>query len=99
MNAIINKGLATLLPETAMMRHVIEDYLSDLLLKNGYLPLYSPHIGPVELFETSGHYPYYKKNMYSPIGEISDSELPVGDLDYYLLKPMNCPFHIEAYNA
>lgn len=97
MNAIIDKGLAILLPKVATMKQVIQARISKLLERHDYQPVCTPHIGDITLFETSGHYPFYKKDMFSPIGEISDSEGPVGDLDYYLLKPMNCPFHITAY--
>lgn len=96
---IIEKGLVVLTPEDAIIRREIEKYLSRLLEYNDYLPVYSPHIGDISLFETSGHYPYYKDSMFAPIEEIPDTALPVGDLDKYLLKPMNCPFHIQAYKS
>lgn len=99
MSNVIQKGLAILTSEDAVARREIERYITNLLDQNGYLPVYSPHIGPIELFETSGHYPYYKDDMFAPIEEIPDTELPVGDLDRYLLKPMNCPFHIQAYQS
>lgn len=98
MKTIINKGLAILLPEVAIMRKEIEHYLSTILLANDYLPLYTPHIGDLELFTKSGHYPHYADSMF-PI--IADNTIEDGQLGTYsyVLKPMNCPFHIEAYNA
>ena len=56
----------------------------------GYDRLYSPHIGAIDLYKTSGHYPYYSESMYDPI-KIEERE--------FLLKPMNCPMHIQAYTA
>ncbi len=83
-------GLVTLLPEAAIMRREIERRISDVLDLAGYLPLYTPHIGNVELFEKSGHYPYYKDSMYPLIGN------PICD-SLHALKPMSCPMHIDAY--
>ncbi len=61
------------------------------LRKRGYEAVYTPNIGRVELYETSGHFPYYSDSQFPPI-EFKDGE-------HYLLKPMNCPHHIMIYQA
>jgi len=67
-------------------------------LKLNYIPLASPHIGNLALFEQSGHYPFYKDSMFPIINKIKDG----GDTgiveESLVLKPMNCPFHIMAYD-
>jgi threonyl-tRNA synthetase len=68
------------------------------LLDRGYTPLASPHIGDVGLFEKSGHYPYYKESMFPLIQDLPfDQGNYVPTPEQYVLKPMNCPFHIMAY--
>ena len=84
----IGAGLPIWLPKGAILRKIIEDYLYDALTKQGYGWLWTPHIGKLDLWKTSGHWDFYKENMYSPI-QIDEEQ--------YILKPMNCPFHIKAY--
>ena len=84
----IGSGLPLLLPKGAVIRQQLEKLISDKLFDYGYESLYSPHIGSIDLYKTSGHYPYYADSMYEPI-KIDDRE--------FLLKPMNCPMHIQAY--
>ncbi|WP_395000247.1 threonine--tRNA ligase [Acinetobacter sp.] len=98
---IIEKGLAVLTPEDAIIRREIEKYLSHLLEYHDYLPVYSPHIGDIALFTTSGHYPYYKDSMFPLIEETALNIDEIRDIspDRYALKPMNCPFHIQAYQS
>jgi len=86
----IGSGLPLLLPRGATIRAELERMLSAKLEDYGYDRLYSPHIGSIDLFKTSGHYPYYAEDMYQPI-RIEERE--------FLLKPMNCPMHIQAYTA
>jgi len=86
----IGSGLPLLLPRGATIRAELERMLSRKLEDYGYDRLYSPHIGAIDLFKTSGHYPYYAESMYQPI-RIEERE--------FLLKPMNCPMHIQAYTA
>jgi threonyl-tRNA synthetase len=84
----IGPGLIFWLPKGATLRRVVEDYLKDLLEKNGYQFVVTPHIAHVDLWKTSGHWGFYQENMFSPM-KIDDQE--------YLLKPMNCPGHIQIY--
>ncbi|MFC5050947.1 threonine--tRNA ligase [Rubritalea spongiae] len=86
----VGSGLPLLLPKGAVIRQQLEKLINDKLFEYGYETLYSPHIGNIDLFKTSGHYPYYAESMYEPI-TIDERE--------FLLKPMNCPMHIQAYNA
>lgn len=86
----IGSGLPLLLPRGATIRAELEQMLSHKLEDYGYERLYSPHIGAIDLYKTSGHYPYYAESMYQPI-RIDERE--------FLLKPMNCPMHIQAYTA
>lgn len=86
----IGVGLPIWLPKGAVTRQIIENYLHQELTKQGYNWLYTPHIGNIKLWKTSGHVNFYKENLYSPI-KVDDEE--------YLLKPMNCPFHVKVYNS
>lgn len=86
----IGAGLPIWLPKGAVIRKIIEDYLYQELSSQGYQWLYTPHIGNLNLWKKSGHWDFYKENLYSPI-EI--------DQEQYLLKPMNCPFHVKVYNS
>jgi len=148
---LVGSGLVLWKPRGAIIRYTLEQALSHELLKHGYQPVYSPHIGKLDLFRTSGHFPYYKDAQYPPLYEsdrarelnrlwelacaeggerASEAELELfgrlaeeyPDLkragylpdapaeermkrirswlsqeDGYLLKPMNCPHHIQMF--
>lgn len=81
-------GLIYWHPNGGRMRVAIEDFWRKEHYRNGYEILYTPHIGKSWLWETSGHLGFYKGNMYSPM-EIDKQD--------YIIKPMNCPFHIMIY--
>jgi len=83
-------GLIHWHPKGAMIRHVIESFLIDELLKHGYDIVNTPHIAKVGLWETSGHWNFYRENMYSPM-EIDEQK--------YVIKPMNCVGHILIYKT
>lgn len=87
---LVGKGLPLWKPKGAILRDTLERWLRDTQLDNGYLPVVTPHIGNLNLYKTSGHYPYYKESQYSPIQV---------DEDEFLLKPMNCPHHIMIYKS
>ena len=145
----VGQGLCLWMPKGATIRVVLEDFIKQELLKRGYQPVYTPHIGRVELYETSGHFPYYRDSQFAPLfghdgGQLVDfwiRKLQEGTLsaedenklfesarvlavdlnDYprngtaeqkgaalrawekqherYLLKPMNCPHHIQIYKS
>jgi threonyl-tRNA synthetase len=88
---MVGSGLILWLPKGAIIRRELENYLCGELLKRNYESVYTPHIGRVELYETSGHYPYYADSQFPPI--------QLADGDRYLLKPMNCPHHIKIYQS
>ena len=148
----VGPGLALWLPKGATIRATLEEFIKKELLKLGYTPVYSPHIGRVEMYETSGHFPYYRAAQFSPIfghdaGALVDfwirklreveqaarlfpideetklldaarlmgadvSAFPLSgsveskieflrtwekSQERYLLKPMNCPHHVQMY--
>ncbi|MBI3006276.1 MAG: threonine--tRNA ligase, partial [Ignavibacteriales bacterium] len=86
----VGGGLPLWLPKGTIVRETLENFLRDEQRKRGYQSVLTPHIGNINLYKTSGHYPYYKDSQFSPI-EVEDEE--------YLLKPMNCPHHFQIYAA
>jgi threonyl-tRNA synthetase len=66
-NPDVGQGLSLWLPKGATIRALLEDFIKRELLNRGYEPVYSPHIGRVELYETSGHFPYYRESQFAPI--------------------------------
>ncbi|MBS0206547.1 MAG: threonine--tRNA ligase [Planctomycetes bacterium] len=145
----VGQGLCLWLPKGATIRSILEDFIKKELLARGYQPVYSPHIGRVEMYETSGHFPYYRDSQFAPLfghdgGQLVDfwiRKLQANDLsevqeshllasakltgadlsefpsngsteqkveflrvwekqqERYLLKPMNCPHHVQIYKA
>lgn len=145
----VGQGLALWLPKGATVRNLLEDFIKQELLRRGYNPVYSPHVGRVEMYETSGHFPYYRESQFAPLfghpagalvdhwkGRIEDGSISTkheadflaaaidlgADLaaypkgasaedriaflrkwerqqERYLLKPMNCPHHVQMYKA
>lgn len=91
----VGAGLPLWLPNGAIVRYALETFLRNELGKRGYLPVYTPHIGKLDLYRTSGHYPYYKESQFPPIMMSEKGEEEEG----YLLKPMNCPHHIQIYKS
>jgi threonyl-tRNA synthetase len=87
----VGGGLPLWLPNGAALRQTLEAFLRKVLRKHGYEQVISPHIGNLELYKTSGHYPYYKDSQFPPI--------VLEDGESYLLKPMNCPHHFTIYNS
>ncbi len=154
---MVGSGLVLWMPKGAIIRGVLESFVKDELIKDGYQPVYTPHIGKIELYQTSGHYPYYKDSQFPTLRLLSDAALalvellesgsgddaaqrklltdagipesmprpvadatgesasesywdlnPAGRVEYvercgvaeeYLLKPMNCPHHIQIFAA
>jgi threonyl-tRNA synthetase len=145
----VGQGLCLWLPKGAAVRGILEDFIKVELVKRGYQPVYTPHIGRVEMYETSGHFPYYRDAQFSPIfghpaGAVVDRWITLlesgeltpekekqfvefsplleakienypqggsvqekiqvlrgwqGHQERYLLKPMNCPHHIQIYKS
>jgi len=150
----VGQGLCLWMPKGAMIRSLLEEFIKKELIARGYQPVYSPHIGRVEMYETSGHFPYYRDSQFAPIfghegGQLVDywirrldalvkdgvpftsddeqklassaklmgvelSDFPSSgspevrkeflrvwekQQERYLLKPMNCPHHVQIYKA
>jgi threonyl-tRNA synthetase len=87
----VGPGLPMWLPKGAILRETLANFLKEEQVKRGYQPVITPHIGRLELYKTSGHYPYYSDSQFPPMME--DAEQDEG----YLLKPMNCPHHTQIY--
>jgi threonyl-tRNA synthetase len=153
---LVGPGLILWMPKGAVVRGILESFIKEELVRRGYQPVYTPHIGKIELYQTSGHYPYYKDSQFPTLkmpadaaakelldgliaGKVDDDaqrlllakagipeRLPeqptvtggstrsyfemslaerIGyleqacDFEEYLLKPMNCPHHIQIYVA
>lgn len=85
---LVGAGLPLWLPEGAMIRDILIEYLKDEQRKRGYKMVVTPHIGKRALYETSGHWQNYRDSMFPTL---------LSENDEYVLKPMNCPHHIEIY--
>jgi len=88
---LVGSGLVLWMPKGAIVRGTLESFVRDELAARGYQPVYTPHIGKVDLYKISGHYPYYADSQFKPI--------VMSDEEQYLLKPMNCPHHTMIYKA
>jgi len=110
----VGQGLVLWKPNGAIIRQELEGFITEQLNKQGYSQVYTPHIGKLDLYRTSGHFPYYQDSQYPPIihrecleelanegctcSELSN-KLENGEIDGYLLKPMNCPMHIRIFKS
>ena len=91
---LVGPGLPLWTPKGTMLKNSLKDFLQQEQLKRGYLPVDTPHIARVDLFKTSGHWQKYKEDMFPMMAEDEQAEaLEQG----FVLKPMNCPFHIQIY--
>ncbi|HEX7261762.1 MAG TPA: threonine--tRNA ligase [Luteolibacter sp.] len=108
----VGQGLILWKPKGALVRRSLQDFITQELDKQGYSQVFTPHIGKLDLYRTSGHFPYYQESQYPAIAErdvlekLADEDatcatllngLEKGDYEGYLLKPMNCPHHIKIY--
>ena len=89
---LVGGGLILWMPKGAILRAALEDFMKEELTRRGYQPVYTPHIGRVELYRQSGHYPYFADSQFPPLRMREEDE-------QYLLRPMNCPHHILIYKA
>jgi len=88
----VGMGLPLWLPKGALLRDRLENFLKKAQIKAGYQGVVTPHIGHKNLYITSGHYEKYGKDSFQPIHTPNENE-------EFLLKPMNCPHHIEIYKS
>lgn len=84
----VGQGLPLWLPKGATIRRIIERYIVDKEVSLGYDHVYTPVMGSVELYKTSGHWDHYQENMF-PVMEMENEQL--------VLRPMNCPHHMMVY--
>ena len=94
----VGPGLAHWLPKGARIRVAIEDYWRRKHYEAGYEIVYTPHVGRANLWQTSGHLGFYKEGMFPPM-KVSEGEGDGAYVEEYYVKPMNCPFHIQIYQA
>ncbi|MEO1560075.1 MAG: threonine--tRNA ligase, partial [Cyanobacteria bacterium J06632_19] len=92
---LVGPGLPLWTPKGTLLRSLLEDFLKQEQLKRGYLPVVTPHIAKVDLFKKSGHWQKYKEDMFPLMAE--DDEAAKLE-DGFVMKPMNCPFHIQIYD-
>ncbi|MCY4088975.1 MAG: threonine--tRNA ligase [Candidatus Saccharibacteria bacterium] len=85
---LIGAGLPLFLENGAIIRREIENFIIDEEIRRGYIHVYTSDIARLDLYQISGHYPYYQDNMYTPIN-IDDKK--------FMLRPMTCPHHFQIY--
>jgi threonyl-tRNA synthetase len=110
----VGAGLTLWTPNGAVIRQELQNFIAEELRMADYDQVFTPHIGKLGLYRTSGHFPYYKDSQFPPIVEpgtverlategcsCSDlsNQLDSGEADGYLLKPMNCPMHIKIFDS
>lgn len=108
----VGQGLPLWKPKGGIIRRQLQDFITAELDKQGYFQVFTPHIGKLDLYRTSGHFPYYEDSQFPPIVErdaikqladdgVGCSELlnfiSTGEVEGFLLKPMNCPHHIKIF--
>ena len=109
---MVGQGLLLWTPNGAVIRQELQNFIAEQLQRQQYSQVFTPHIGKLDLYRTSGHYPYYQESQYPPLinpdqlhslaeegcscGDLANL-MKDGEIDGYLLKPMNCPHHIRIY--
>lgn len=110
----VGSGMVLWTPNGAVIRNELQNFITEELRMAGYDQVFTPHIGKLGLYRTSGHFPYYKESQFPPIVEPGTVEelaeqgcscselsnkLDSGEIDGYLLRPMNCPMHIKIFDS
>jgi len=110
----VGQGLVLWTPKGSIIRQELQNFISEELRQQGYDQVFTPHIGKLGLYRTSGHFPYYKESQFTPIVENDELEhlahegcscaqlsnmVDKGEVDGFLLKPMNCPMHIKIFDS
>ncbi|MBQ8206634.1 MAG: threonine--tRNA ligase, partial [Bacilli bacterium] len=85
---LVGKGMPLWLPNGALIRKQLENYIYEKEQKLGYYHVYTPCVGTVDLYKTSGHWDHYKENMF-PSMKVDEEE--------FVLRPMNCPHHMLIF--
>ncbi|HRQ72189.1 MAG TPA: threonine--tRNA ligase [Phycisphaerales bacterium] len=109
---MVGQGLVLWTPRGSIVRKELQSFIGEELRKQGYFEVFSPHVGKLDLYRTSGHFPYYAESQFPPIVERESlaalaaegcscaeyaNRLSKGEIDGYLLKPMNCPHHVKIF--
>lgn len=108
----VGQGLILWTPNGAIVRQELQTFISEQLFRQDYKQVFTPNIGNLNLYRTSGHFPYYRESQFTPVidqeqiqklasegkscGDLANL-LTAGQLDGFLLKPMNCPHHIKIF--
>jgi threonyl-tRNA synthetase len=108
------QGLVLWTPKGALIRQKLQDFIQTHLQRQGYDQVFTPHIGKLDLYKTSGHFPYYQDSQYPALvnrdhlkqmadegdscADLSES-MAKGEIDGYLLRPMNCPHHVKIFQS
>jgi threonyl-tRNA synthetase len=87
----VGPGLPMWTPKGTLLRSTLEDFLKREQVNRGYQPVVTPHVGRVELFKTSGHWQKYREDLFPMMGESEE--------EGFVLKAMNCPFHVQIYKS
>ncbi len=110
----VGQGLILWTAKGSVIRQELQSFIAGELQKQGYAQVFTPHIGKLGLYRTSGHFPYYQDSQFGPIveREAMDSlaeencscaelsnRIDKGEVDGFLLKPMNCPMHIKIFDS
>jgi threonyl-tRNA synthetase len=108
----VGQGLVLWTPRGSVVRQELQTFISEELRRQGYDMVFTPNIGKLDLYRTSGHFPYYQDSQYPPVIDHQQihklategcscadlaNRLREGEIDGYLLKPMNCPHHMKLY--
>ena len=111
---MVGQGLILWTPKGACVRQKLQEFIQAHLQRQGYDQVFTPHIGKLDLYKTSGHFPYYQESQYPALinrdymKKVSDegcscsdlsNAMADGEIDGYLLKPMNCPHHVKIYDS
>jgi len=109
---MVGQGLILWTPAGSVVRDELQKFISAELRKQGYHQVFTPHIGKLDLYRTSGHFPYYAESQFPPIVERDEMQAMIaeacscgdlanrmqnGNVEGFMLKPMNCPHHIQIY--
>ncbi len=108
----VGQGLILWTPNGSVIRKELQQFIGAELEKQGYHEVFTPHIGKLDLYRTSGHFPYYAESQFPPLierdhmAQLSEegcscaelsNHLKTGQVEGFMLKPMNCPHHIKIF--
>ncbi|MBO6514484.1 MAG: threonine--tRNA ligase [Phycisphaerales bacterium] len=110
----VGQGLILWTPNGSVVRKELQNFIAAELTKQGYHEVFTPHIGKLDLYRTSGHFPYYADSQFPPLVERDhlvelsnegctcaqlSNNMSTGEIEGFMLKPMNCPHHIKVFDS